>query len=100
MSLLRRRGAKLTVYDPKFNVGDVERLGYAAEPTLRKAIEKADCVVIAVAHDEFKGLEVIELAAHVAKRAAVVDCVHVMNPSEVEKAGLVYRGIGRGLWSK
>jgi nucleotide sugar dehydrogenase len=100
MSLLRRRGAKLTVYDPKFNAGDVERLGYAAEPTLRKAIEKADCVVIAVAHDEFKGLEVIELAAHVAKRAAVVDCVHVMNPSEVEKAGLVYRGIGRGLWSK
>jgi nucleotide sugar dehydrogenase len=99
-SLLKRRGAKLTVYDPKFTASEIEKMGYSSEPTLRKSVEKSDCVVISVAQDEFKSLEVIELAAHMSKMSAIVDSVHVFDPAEVEKAGLVYRGVGRGLWSK
>ncbi len=99
-SLLKRRGAKVTVYDPKYTSSETEKMGYSSEPTLRKSIEKADGVVISVGHDEFRALEVIELAAHMSKSSVIVDCVHAMNPAEVEKAGLVYRGIGRGLWSK
>jgi len=29
-----------------------------------------------------------------------VDCTGTLEPAEIEKAGLLYRGLGRGLWSR
>jgi UDP-N-acetyl-D-mannosaminuronate dehydrogenase len=78
----------------------MESMGVASEPTLRKAVEKADCVILAVAHDEFKKMDTIELAAHMSKKGLIVDCTGVMEPSSIEKTGLVYRGVGRGLWTR
>jgi len=34
------------------------------------------------------------------KMSAVVDLVGVVEPDKVEKEGFVYRGLGRGVWTK
>lgn len=100
ISLLKRRGARVTVFDPRFSYDEIGKLGYHSEPTLRKAIEKADCTIIAVAHDEFKRLDVRELTALMGRSPVIVDCTHLTDPAHAEKSRAIYRGVGRGLWTK
>ncbi len=100
IAILKKRGARVTTFDPLFNASDMESLGLASEPTLRKAVEKADCVILAVGHDEFKSMDTVEIAAHMSKKGLILDCTGILDPTSVEKTGLVYRGIGRGLWTR
>jgi UDP-N-acetyl-D-mannosaminuronic acid dehydrogenase len=100
LSLLKRRGARITVYDPRFSCDEMSRFGYHAEPTLRKAIEKADCVIITVAHDEFRRLDARDLTALMVRSPVIVDCAHLIDPAQAERGRAIYRGVGRGLWSK
>jgi nucleotide sugar dehydrogenase len=100
IGLLKKRGARVIAFDSLFTASEMESLGLASEPTLRKAVEKADCVILSVAHDDFKKMDTIELAAHMSKKGLIVDCTGVMDPANVEKTGLVYRGVGRGLWTR
>ena len=100
VNLLKKRGARVVAYDPLFNASEMESLGLMSEPTLRKAAEKADCVILTVAHDEFKKMGTIELAAHISKKGLIVDCTGILDPASVEKTGLVYRGVGRGVWTR
>jgi nucleotide sugar dehydrogenase len=100
ISILKKRGARVTAFDPLYNASEMESMGLLSEPTLRKAIEKADCAILAVAHDEFKNLDTIELAAHMPKQGLIVDCTGILDSASVEKSGLIYRGTGRGLWTR
>lgn len=100
IAILRKRGARVVVFDPLFNASDMESLGLTSEPTLRKAAEKADCVILAVGHDEFRNMDTVEIAAHMSKKGLILDCAGILDPISVEKTGLVYRGIGRGLWTR
>jgi nucleotide sugar dehydrogenase len=100
ISILKKRGARVTTFDPLFTTSDLNSMGLTSEPTLRRAVEKADAIILAVAHDEFKKLDTIELAAHVSKQGLIIDCTGILEPASVEKSGLVYRGPGRGLWTR
>jgi nucleotide sugar dehydrogenase len=100
ISILKKRGARVTAFDPLYNASEMESMGLTSEPTLRKAIEKADCSILTVTHDEFKNLDTIELAAHMSKQGLIIDCTGILDPTSVEKTGLVYRGTGRGLWTR
>jgi nucleotide sugar dehydrogenase len=100
IATLRKRGARVTAFDPLFNASDMESLGLTSEQTLRKAVEKADCVILTVAHDDFKNMDTVELAAHMSKKGLIIDCTGILDPTSVEKSGLVYRGVGRGLWTR
>jgi len=100
INTLKKRGARVISFDPLFNASEMEALGLTSEPTLRRAIEKADCVILTVAHDEFKDMDTIELAARMSKQGLIIDCTGTIDSVSVEKSGLVYRGIGRGLWTR
>jgi nucleotide sugar dehydrogenase len=100
INILKKRGARVTAYDPLYNASEMESMGLSSEPTLRKVIEKADCAILTVAHDEFKNLDTIELAAHMSKQGVIIDTTSILDPTSVEKSGLVYRGTGRGLWTR
>ena len=100
IALLKKRGARVVAFDPLFSASEMESLGLVSEPTLRRAVEKADCVILTVAHDEFKKMDTIELAAHMSKKGLIIDCTGTVDASSVEKTGLVYRGVGRGLWTR
>ena len=97
---MKRRGARVVVFDPKFSATEMADMGYATEPTLKACIEKANCVVITVSHEEFRRIDARELAASASKSAVIVDCAHILSPLLVEKTGLIYRGVGRGLWTR
>ncbi len=100
ISILKKRGARVISFDPLFNASEMESMGLTSEPALRRAIEKADCVILTVAHNEFKDMDTIELAARMSKQGLIIDCTGTVDPVSVEKSGLVYRGIGRGLWTR
>lgn len=100
IALLKRRGARVTVFDPSFRASELEAMRYESEPTMKKSIERSDLVIITVAHDEFKKIEAKQFGVSMARNGVVVDCSHVLDPSEVEEAGLIYRGVGRGLWTR
>ncbi len=100
IKLLERKGCRIKVYDPKFSHSEIVKMGYKTEPTLIRAIENADCIVTSVDHKEFKNLGPKKIAPHVSRPCVIVDCAHIFNPKGVENAGLIYRGIGRGIWSK
>jgi len=97
---LKKRGASVTVYDPFFSHKELDRMSYDAEATLSKTVEGADCLVVAVAHDRFRRLNLRRTQMLMKQPAALVDMGQVINPSKAEKAGFVYRGFGRGVWTK
>ncbi len=100
IKILGRRGCRIMVYDPLFTHSEIAKMGFKTESTFRRAVEKSDCIVLTVAHNEFKKLTPQEIAAHVSKSCVFVDGAHIFNPKSVEKLGMIYRGIGRGVWQK
>ena len=100
VKLLNKRGGRVVVYDPMYNHQELKELGLDAKPSLKMALEGADCAVITVAHDEFKKLKPSDFAFHMSMPGAVVDGACTVDASPMERAGLIYRGIGRGVWTK
>jgi len=100
IDLLKKRGARVTVYDPYFTTEELKKLGYEGFGRLERAVENVDCILIAVGHDEFKRLNLKTLKRLTRKPAAIIDGGHMLNPSEVEEAGFIYRGLGCGVWRK
>jgi len=100
LNLLKRRGVKVVAYDPNYNFVEMEKMGLNSKPTLEQAIEGADTIVITVAHDEFKSLDLKKIAIYLRKPSLIVDCAHIIDPKEAEANGLIYRGVGRGVWTK
>ena len=98
--LLRRRGVRISVYDPFFTYKELSQLGYPAEKTLGKTLERADCLLIAVGHERFKRLSLGRIKAMMKKPPIIVDLAHIIDPAEAEREGFIYRGLGRGVWSK
>jgi len=100
ISILRKRGAPVQVYDPFFSQKELLKMGYPAKPTLTKTIEGANCIIIAVGHDHFRRLNLGRMKVFVKNPAAIVDMGHVIDPDKAEKEGFVYRGVGQGVWTK
>jgi len=98
--LLRRRGARVTVFDPHYSYTELRELGFPAGRTLARTVEGADCLLIAVGHNKFRRLGLRRIQVLMKKPAAIVDLAHVINPQIAEKEGFIYRGLGRGVWSK
>jgi nucleotide sugar dehydrogenase len=96
---LKKRGVLVKVYDPLFSHKELLSLGYDAETSLSSTVEGADCLVIAVAHDRFRRLNLNRLQMLMKQPAALVDMGQIVDPVKAEKAGLIYRGFGRGVWT-
>ena len=97
---LKKMGTSVKVYDPFFTHNELLNMGYDAEASLSKTVEGTDCLVVAVAHERFSRLNMRRLQILMKQPAAVVDLGQVIDPVKAEKAGFVYRGFGRGVWTK
>ena len=97
---LKKMGASVQVYDPLFSHKELLSMGYDAEASLSKTVEGADCLVVAVAHDRFSRLNLRRLQMLMRQPAAMVDMGQIVDPVKAENAGFVYRGFGRGVWTK
>ena len=90
----------MCVYDSLFSNKELKEMGYRAEITLTKSVEKADCLVIAVGHSRFSRLNLKKIKLLMKKSAAMVDMGRVIDPDKAEEEGFLYRGVGRGAFSE
>ncbi|RLI04298.1 UDP-glucose 6-dehydrogenase, partial [Candidatus Bathyarchaeota archaeon] len=60
----------------------------------------ADCLIIASQREEFRHLSLSRIKALMKKPPVIVDLAHIIDPYEAEKEGFIYRGLGRGVWSR
>lgn len=97
---LKKSGASVHLYDPFFSQKELISMGYNAEATMSKTVEGTDCLIVAVAHDRFTRLNLRRIRMLMKSPASMVDMGQVVDPVKAEKAGFVYRGFGRGVWTK
>lgn len=86
IDLLKAEQAVVTVYDPYF-------LKESTVSTLEAALRQAEAVIVAVNHREFVALD-----AQTFKRnriIAVLDGKNCLDKTQLTKAGIAYKGIGR-----
>jgi len=98
--ILRDRGAKICFYDPYSMDVEPAEPQYHFAKDLNEALERADCILILQSHEQFKRLNLKRLNVMMRKPAAIIDFEGVLEPDKVEREGLIYRGLGRGVWTK
>ena len=81
------------IYDPYFKSETVFNI--KTENDFVKAIHGVDAIILATAHQEFHDLEPTFLAPRM-KTPIVIDARGVLDPYLSKKAGLIFRGLGRG----
>ncbi len=99
INLLKKKVGIVRIYDPFFSKKELTELGFEAEK-LFKVVEKTDCIIILVGHSKFERLNLKKIKLLAKKSPAIVDISHVIDPLKAEKYGFVYRGLGRGVWTK
>jgi len=90
---LRELGAEVRIYDPYFKNAQVFNI--KTESNISDAIKGVDGVILITAHKEFHDLEPSFLASRM-KTPIVVDSRGIIDPRAAKKAGLIFRGLGRG----
>lgn len=98
--MLEAKGAKVNVYDPNFSEEELAEMTYSLKRNLSDVVEGADCILIVTGHDQFKHLDLKKLKVMMRMPAVVVDLEGVVEPNEIRKEGLIYRGLGRGALPK
>ncbi|MFP5330626.1 MAG: UDP-glucose dehydrogenase family protein [Alphaproteobacteria bacterium] len=96
VKLLLEQGASITAFDPA--AMDQARQvfnGIEYAPDAESVAEGADALVIVTEWDEFRALDLAEVAGRMRGRV-LVDLRNVYDREEAERAGLDYSGIGRG----
>ena len=89
-------GASVTAFDP---VGreQAEPLlpGISFAASAEEVANGADALVIVTEWDEFRALDLNELAGRM-RGKVLVDLRNIYDRADAEEAGLTYRGVGRG----
>ena len=93
---LVERGAEVVAYDP-VGRGQAEPLlpaiAYAA--TAEDVAEQADAIVVVTEWDEFRGLDLRDLASRM-RGNVLIDLRNIYDQLDAERAGLRHFGVGRG----
>lgn len=90
---LQQEGAQVKIYDPYFKSTDI--FDVKTDNNLIDAISGADAVILITAHKEFQNLEPSLFVAKM-QTPVIVDTRGVIDTHLAKKAGVIYRGIGRG----
>jgi UDP-N-acetyl-D-mannosaminuronic acid dehydrogenase len=99
LSALRDRGfGRIVVHDPTVLPEHAAQIGVELQPSMRCALEGADCVLYLAGHDSFRTLPPSGLAALVSRGALVFDGRMYFDHetiAEFRALGLQYQGVGR-----
>lgn len=85
--------AVVKIYDPYFKSTQV--FSHNTENDLMDAISNVDAAIIVTAHNEFRGIDP-SLFVSKMKTPVVIDSRGMVDIRSAKKAGLIFRGIGRG----
>ena len=90
---LKQLKAKVKIYDPYYK--STEIFGIKTESNMIDALNNTDAVLLVTAHKEFHDLEPTFLVSKM-KTPIVVDSRGIIDNHAAKKAGLIFRGLGRG----
>lgn len=90
---LKELKAKVKIYDPYYK--STEIFGIKTENNMIDALNNTDAVLLVTAHKEFHDLEPDFLVSKM-KTPIVVDSRGIIDNHAAKKAGLIFRGLGRG----
>lgn len=90
---LQELGADVKIYDPYFK--DTLVFNIKTESNLSDALKNIDGTILVTAHKEFYDLEPSFLVSKM-KTPIMIDTRGIIEPHEAKKAGLIFRGLGRG----
>jgi nucleotide sugar dehydrogenase len=100
VKILDTKGAKVSLYDPYFSSKELADFGYSFKKNLTETMERTDCIAILTGHNRFKRLNLKKLKIMAKMPAAIVDLEGVIDSEKAESEGFIYRGLGRGVWTK
>ena len=98
ISLLKKFNANLYIYDPLVEKTIISSIkNTTACDSFDQAVEKSDCIVVSVEHDEFKAIDFKALSTKFeqGKKPIIFDGKNLFDPELIKNTGFVYRGIGR-----
>ena len=93
---LRKLGGRVRVYDPYYTADELKEMGCISSESLERAVQGANCLLVAVGHDQFRDLPLGHISQLMRKPACLVDSARVVNSEEATQHGLVYYGVGFG----
>lgn len=99
INLLKKKTRIVQIYDPFFSQKELKKLGFEGE-RLSQVVRETDCIIVLVGHSKFGRLSLKKVKFLAKKSPAIVDISLVIDPLKAEKYGFVYRGLGRGIWTK
>ena len=91
---LKMLKCKVKIYDPYFKSTDI--FGIKTEHNLVDALTNVDAIIIVTAHKEFHDLEPTFLKTKM-NTPILIDSRGVVNQHAAKTAGLIFRGLGRGI---
>jgi UDP-N-acetyl-D-mannosaminuronic acid dehydrogenase len=95
---LTRAGAVVVVHDPLIKGDDPRLLALGVEraKNVWDSLRHATAALLLTDHLEYRGLTGASMKKSGPALRVVVDARHILDPSEVRAAGLIYRGVGHG----
>ena len=93
ISKLDKLNSKIKIYDPYFKSTTI--FSHKTEENLLDAISDADAVILLTAHKEFSDIDPTLFVSKM-KTPIFIDSRGIMEIRAAKKAGLIFRGIGRG----
>lgn len=93
---LAKTGAQVSAYDPEANKEAKEDLSDSVNLTdsTQEAVKDTEIIFVATDWPEFKSLDLSELKSAMSG-SLLVDCMNIYDPSEAEKSGFEFIGVGR-----
>ena len=93
ISELKKLGAEIRIFDPYFKATSI--YGIETANDLDEVISEVDAAIIVTAHNEFQNIKP-EYFTSKMKSPIIVDTRGIIDIHAAKKAGLVFRGLGRG----
>lgn len=93
ISELKKLGAEIRIFDPYFKATSI--YGIETANDLDEVISEVDAAIIVTAHNEFQNIKP-EYFISKMKSPIIVDTRGIIDIHAAKKAGLVFRGLGRG----
>ena len=87
---LKEFGVDVYGYDPLLSIEEIEGFGVKALDELNV---KVDCVIVAVAHDEFKKIGLEDVSKFMNDKPIIVDVRGMFDGEEAKKKGFYYRRV-------
>jgi len=85
---LKEFGIEVHGYDPLLSREEIEKFGVNA---LDNPDVKADCVIMAVAHDEFCTMSLNDLTRMMNDKPVLIDVRGMLDEEEAKRSGFYYR---------